>query len=81
VIQPTHRSVRWDSPMEDWQDRIDPTFAMQKIDSLTTLLTRLRSNGKHPAIGMVMGGGKLFWLKPKHTSSVTMPVVQLHERI
>ena len=79
VIQPTHRSVRWDSPLEDWQDRIDPAFTMQKMDSLTTLLARLRSNGKHPAIGMVVGGGKLFWLKPK--GKATLPVIPLHERI
>ena len=45
------------------------------------LLTRLRANQDSAAMGMVVGGGKLFWLKPKNGKSGTLPVVQLHERV
>jgi uncharacterized protein (DUF1015 family) len=81
VIQPTHRAVRWDSDFTEWQDRVVPSFTMQKMGSLTTLLSRLRAKQQHAAMGMVVGGGKLFWLKPKNGKSPTLPVVQLHERI
>ena len=81
VIQPTHRAVRWEGSLDDWQDRIDPAFTMQRMQSLTTLLSRLRANGQSAAIGMVVGGGQFFWLKPKAARTPTLPVVQLHERI
>ncbi len=79
VIQPTHRAVRWDG--NDWENRIDAAFTMQRVDSLATLLTRLRARNEHAAMGMVIGGGKLFWLKPKAGKTSTLPVIQLHERI
>jgi uncharacterized protein (DUF1015 family) len=81
VIQPTHRAVRWDGSLDDWRGRIDTAFEMHRIESLTSLLTRLRANPDSSAMGMVIGGGKLFWLSPKAGKSSTMPVVQLHERI
>jgi uncharacterized protein (DUF1015 family) len=81
VIQPTHRAVRWDGSLDDWQGRIDTAFTMHRVESLTSLLTRLRANPDSAAMGMVVGGGKLFWLSPKTGKSSTMPVVQLHERI
>jgi uncharacterized protein (DUF1015 family) len=78
VIQPTHRSVRWDG--NDWDKRVDTAFTMHKIDSLPTLLSRLRVKQENTAMGMVATGGKLFWLKAK-SGRATLPVVQLHERI
>jgi uncharacterized protein (DUF1015 family) len=77
VIQPTHRSVRWDG--DDWENRIDSSFSMHKMDSLPTLISRLRGRQESAAMGMVISGGKIFWLKPK--GRVTLPVIQLHERI
>ena len=53
---------------------------MQKVSGLNTLLGRLRGS-QSAAMGMVVGGGKLFWLKPKNGNSLTLPVVKLHERI
>jgi uncharacterized protein (DUF1015 family) len=81
VIQPTHRAVRWDGELPEWEDRVDPAFKMQRIGSLTALLSRLRGKHESAAMGMVVGGGKLFWLKPKNGKTPTLPVVQLHERI
>ncbi len=81
VIQPTHRAVRWDTPWEDWRDRVDRAFTMHRIDSLPALLSRLRVKNERSAMGMVVGGGKLFWLKPKNGHSSTLPVVHLHERV
>jgi uncharacterized protein (DUF1015 family) len=81
VIQPTHRSVRWDGALNDWESRIDTaSFTMHKMDSLTTLLSRLRGKKEHSAIGMVVQGGKIFWLKPKN-GKATLPVISLHDRI
>jgi uncharacterized protein (DUF1015 family) len=81
VIQPTHRAVRWQTPLDDWQDRVDTaSYSMQKMSSLNTLLSRLRSS-ENAAMGMVVGGGKLFWLKPKNGSAAALPVIKLHERI
>lgn len=81
VIHPTHRSVRWDADWKDWQDRVDSAFTMRRIDSLPALLSRLRVKNERSAMGMVVGGGKLFWLKPKNGGSTTLPVVNLHERV
>ena len=45
------------------------------------LLTRLRSTTDHGALGMVVEGGRVLWLKPKNGRSADMPVVPLHEGI
>jgi len=81
VIQPTHRSVRGSIPWEEWEKRIAPYFVIQKMSGLSTLLTRLRSTQDHAALGMVVEGGKLLWLKPKagRSAESPMPVVPLHE--
>jgi uncharacterized protein (DUF1015 family) len=85
VIQPTHRAVRLPvgRPAETFLEQVSrsPSFAIQKIDSLTSMISKLRSNGSQPALGMIMGGGKLFWLKPKPNAGVKLPVVQLHDQI
>ena len=81
VIQPTHRAVRWDSDFAEWERRIDPIFSMQRVDSLTSLLNRMRAHTGVPAIGMIVSGGGLFWLKPKNGKTIALPVVPLHERI
>lgn len=83
VIQPTHRSVRWSIPWPHWEKRIEPHFVIQRVGGLSTLLTRLRSTQDHAALGMVVEGGKLLWLKPKPNQSAesSMPVVPLHEGI
>ncbi len=80
VIQPTHRAVRLSASLEEWRKRIEPYFTMQKISSLSGLMTRLRKKNEHSGIGFVLEGGKLFWLKPK-SAKPTMPVVALHEGI
>jgi len=80
VIQPTHRAVRWSATLDEWQSRIAPYFTMQPVNSLTTLLNRLRTTDERNALALVLKGGKIFWLKPKD-KEVTMPVVALHEGI
>ncbi len=80
VIQPTHRSVRWDASFEEWQKRISSDATMQPVDSFNGLLSKLRSAGDQAVLGMIMEGGRLFWLKPKSKAS-TLPVVHLHDRI
>ncbi len=80
VIQPTHRAVRHSAPMEEWQERIGSNFSFEKLTTLSELLTKLRANKDSAALGMVLEGGKLFWLKPQ-TGANGLPVVPLHERI
>jgi uncharacterized protein (DUF1015 family) len=80
VIQPTHRSVRWDASLNDWENRVDSAFTMRKAASLSTILSQLRDKQENTAMGMVVGGGKLFWLTPKN-GKATLPVVQLHEKV
>jgi uncharacterized protein (DUF1015 family) len=80
VIQPTHRAVRWSMSFEEWQKRIDPHFTMQKMSGFSALMIRLRSKHEHSGMGLVLEGGKLYWLKPR-SKAPTMPVVVLHERI
>jgi uncharacterized protein (DUF1015 family) len=80
VIQPTHRAVRWEAPFEEWQRRVTPSFSPQRLGALTQLLARVRSPKEHTAVGLVLGEGGLFWLKPR-SRDVALPVVPLHERI
>jgi uncharacterized protein (DUF1015 family) len=80
VIQPTHRSVRWQASREEWERRIAPYFAMRTIVGLNALLTRLRVKNEHSGMGLALEGGKVFWLKPKSQKS-SLPVVALHEGI
>lgn len=79
VIQPTHRAVRQPGTFEDWQKRIEPYFRMEKGDGLASVLLRLRST-KEAAMGLVLEGGRLFWLQPKAKGSA-LPVVTLHENL
>jgi uncharacterized protein (DUF1015 family) len=81
VIQPTHRSVQWSIPWEQWEQRIRPHFTIQKVNGLSALLSRLRSTRDHAALGMVVEGGKVLWLKPlaSRSPATSMPVVPLHE--
>jgi len=80
VIQPTHRAVRWSAPLDEWKRRIEPYYTMQPMSSFTTLLSKLRAPEESGVLGMVLEGGKLFWLKTKATGPI-MPVVSLHEGI
>jgi len=80
VIQPTHRAVRSDATLEQWTTRIAPYFTMEPVDSLTTLLNRLRTTEERTALALVLKGGKIFWLTSK-TKGTSMPVVALHEGI
>src|SRR6185437_5062553 len=80
VIQPTHRAVSVSMPWEEWQRRIEPVFTMQKMESFTELLARVRAGREPSALGFVMEGGRLAWLKPK-SPDTAMPVVPLHEKI
>jgi uncharacterized protein (DUF1015 family) len=85
VIQPTHRAVRLPDGsdvggfVESAQARVAGDFTLQRVDSLNNLLSRLRQSDE-AAMGMVLNGGKLFWLKAK-SSKVGLPVVPLHEKI
>lgn len=83
VIQPTHRSVRWEGSLQEWQKRIGSDCSLQPVDSFNALLARLRSSEKHTLLGMILEGGKLFWLKPKpgRISSHRLPVEYLHGQI
>ena len=80
VIQPTHRAVRYSAAWSEWQERIEPYFQIQSMTSFTELLSRLRATRDRSAIGLVMEGGRLAWLRPR-SSARTLPVVLLHERI
>ncbi|HVO32697.1 MAG TPA: DUF1015 domain-containing protein [Elusimicrobiota bacterium] len=83
VIQPTHRAVRWSMPWDDWQQRLEKNFSIQRLTGLNALVSRLRSNKEGNSLGVVAEGGKLLWLRPKSTgeSHSFMPVVPLHEQI
>jgi uncharacterized protein (DUF1015 family) len=59
---------------------VDTAFTMHRIDSLPALLSRLRVKNERSAMGMVVGGGKLFWLRPKNGHGA-LPVVPLHEKV
>lgn len=80
VIQPTHRSVRHEATLNEWKERIGSDFAMEKMATFSELLTKLRANKDGAALGMVLRGGSLFWLKPTN-GGVGLPVVPLHEKI
>jgi len=80
VIQPTHRAVRWDAPLKEWQERIEPLFTMKRMSGLSTLLTRLRKKNEHSGMGFILEGGHLFWLTPR-AKEPPMPVVSLHAGI
>src|SRR5262249_46192118 len=77
VIQPTLRAIRWQAPWPEWERRIEPYFKMQRMSALTALLSRLRQRREHTALGLVVEGGGLFWLKPK-SDDIALPVVPLH---
>ncbi len=81
IIQPTHRSVKWSAPWKEWEERISPHFIPQKVNGLTALLSRLRGTKDRAALGMVLEGEGLFWLKPKKKGEALLPVVPLHEGI
>jgi len=80
VIQPTHRAVKWSAPLDDWKARIEPWYTMQPMSSLTDLIAKLRAPKEAGVLGMVLEGGKLFWLTSKK-GGTQMPVVSLHEGI
>ncbi len=80
VIQPTHRAVRLSAPLEEWKKRIEPYYAMQSVSSLTDMISKLRAPKEPGVLGLVLEGGKLFWLTSKEKGRV-MPVVSLHEGI
>jgi uncharacterized protein (DUF1015 family) len=81
VIQPTHRAVSHQASLDEWKQRIEPVFTMQPVTGLSALLSRLRATKEHTSLGMVLEGGKLFWLKMKQPGGLTLPVVPLHEKI
>src|SRR5207302_7578656 len=80
VIHPTHRAVRLTATPEEWGKLIAPHSTMQRVSSLSGLLTKVRAKSEHSGMGLVLEGGKLFWLKPKRLDS-SLPVVALHEGI
>lgn len=80
VIQPTHRAVKWSAPLDDWKARIEPYYTMQPMNSLMDLIAKLRAPKEAGVLGMVLEGGKLFWLTSKKKGT-QMPVVSLHEGI
>lgn len=80
VIQPTHRAVRYSASVDEWENRIGSQFELEKLATLSELLTKLRGTKDAAAMGMILEGGKLFWLKPQ-SSAIGLPVVPLHERI
>jgi len=83
VIQPTHRSVRWDAPWSEWEKRIGANFTYEPVNGLSALLSRLRNGNEATSLGAVIQGGKLLWLRPKRDAErkSSMPVVSLHEKI
>lgn len=80
VIQPTHRSVRHQASLDEWKSRVGSQFTMERMSTLSELLSKMRNSSETAALGMVIQGGSLFWLKPKD-SVAGLPVVPLHEKI
>jgi uncharacterized protein (DUF1015 family) len=83
VIQPTHRSVRWEAPWAEWEGRMGGSFKFEKMSGLSGVLTKLRNSGESTSIAAVLQGGKLLWLRPKSAADreSSLPVVSLHEKV